>query len=59
MSESRVEYGERDEHLVTDRKVCPLMSVPVEGVDCVREHCAWWYGPDKCCAVVLIAANLR
>ncbi len=26
MMEGKAEYGERDEHLVTDRKVCPLMS---------------------------------
>ena len=44
MSESRVEYGER-------RAICPLMSVPVEGVDCMRERCAWWTGTE--CAVAI------
>ncbi len=60
MSESRVEYGERDEHLVTDRKVCPLMSKlnpdkfgEVHPVFCLDKCCAWWTGTE--CAVVAIA----
>lgn len=55
MSERQAEYAERDEHLVTDRKVCPLMSAPVEGVDCVQERCAWWTGTE--CAVAAIARS--
>ena len=55
--EQQAEYKERDEHLVTDRKVCPLISAPVEGVDCVQEGCAWWTGTE--CAVVAIAKRGR
>ena len=48
--EEQAEYGER-------RAICPLMSVPVEGVDCMRERCAWWTGTE--CAVASIAKRGR
>jgi len=64
LSESRVEYGERDEHLVTDRKVCPLMSKgdpdkfgEVQPVFCLDKRCAWWTGTE--CAVASIAKRGR
>ncbi len=43
--------------LVTDRKICPLMSRPEAGVDCTRDRCAWWTGAE--CAVVAIAKRGR
>mgnify|MGYP000846991137 FL=1 len=39
-----------------DWKICPIMSRPDAGTDCVKEHCALWDGD---CAIVVIAKCLR
>jgi len=26
---------------------------------CHKEECAWWYTPEECCGIFLIAANLN
>lgn len=40
-----------------DCKICPIMSMPDAGTDCVKEHCALWVNGD--CAVVEIVKYLR
>lgn len=40
-----------------DAKICPIMSRPDAGTDCVKEHCALWVNGD--CAVVEIVKYLR
>jgi len=42
---------------VPDGKICPIMSMPDAGTDCVKEHCALWF--DGNCAIVVIAKSLR
>ncbi|HQE11097.1 MAG TPA: hypothetical protein PLN60_11410 [Bacillota bacterium] len=42
--------------LVFENHICPLMSMPDAGTDCVKEHCALWDGD---CAIVVIAKCLR
>ena len=41
--------------LVTDRKICPIMSRPGSSfrISCEKDRCAWWTGTE--CAVVAIA----
>jgi len=39
--------------------VCPIMSRPHDGVDCIKKRCAWWHENEKCCAVPLIAFSLN
>lgn len=33
-------------------KLCPL-----RGVECSRQHCAWWCEPAEGCALVIIAGR--
>ena len=56
--------NQADCSLVTDRKICPLMSKlnpdkfgEVHPVFCLDKCCAWWTGTE--CAVVAIAKRGR
>ena len=51
MTERKVEYRAKED------RICPLMSRPDAGTDCIRERCALWF--DGNCAIVVIAKSLR
>lgn len=38
-------------------KICPLMSIKYRK-SCDEEECAWWCEWAKCCAMVVIPAEL-
>lgn len=40
-----------------DAKICPIMSMPDAGTDCVKEHCALCVDGD--CAITIIARKMR
>lgn len=54
------EEAEVDYRMPTPTKqklVCPLRSNDVKDLFCKQDKCAWWYGGEKCCGILVIAGN--
>jgi len=52
--ERQAEYGDKPVS-----KLCPVMSRTHGGWNCEREKCAWWYGVEECCSILLIAGGIN